>query len=424
MRGLFNARKCSVLAVALASVSAPAHAQSVGTWSLPEPDATSTPRAQGPVDAQNPVLGPTTPPTGPADAPSATAHTPAPSIAPIPVITPPPPRESENTPPPAVARPSASVSTARPEQVESPQVAPTAESSLRAIPEQAQTPAVQAESSAYPQSLGNQTGSETTSAWWWAVPAALVLAAAGVGLFLLRRRRPQTLEWREVTAWQPAPEAEPDAAPATSPTEPKPATSPAETAPLRPLPTPGFPPSPAPAAPRGGIAVDFEPVSIRLSLFYATLQYRISLKAAEACAPLELSGDLISAHGSFTQEEQLAPQPGDLSTLHTLPALAAGETAELKGEVQLPLSQIRALRRGGGSFLVPLARFCLAGEDGTALRRVFTLGPAGGGAGIVPLRIDTGPRSFQPLRAREIEAARNFPLQTRTLPLDPQRAAG
>lgn len=422
MRGQYNARTCSILAAALASVSVAAHAQQVETWSLPEPGATSTPRTQGPVDAENPVIGPTGPSAGPAGAPPSTATpAPAPSIAPAPVITPPPPpRESESTPP-AVARPSASVPTARPQHEESPQVAPTAGTSLPATPDQTQTPAAPPGSSAYPQSVATEADSETTSAWWWTIPAALGLAAVAVGLFLLRRRRPQTLEWQEVAAWRPAPEAEPDAAPDAAINEPP--VSPAETASLLPLPTPTFTPPPAPAAPGEGISFDFEPVSVRLSLFYATLQYRISLTAPQGHAALELSGDLLSAHGSFTQEEQLAPQPGDLATLHTLPGLAPGETAELKGEVQLPLSQIRALRRGGGSFLVPLARFCLTGNDGTALRRIFTLGLAGG-AGLVPLRIDTGPRSFEPLAAREIEAARDFPLQTRTLPLDPQRAAG
>ena len=163
---------------------------------------------------------------------------------------------------------------------------------------------------------------------------------------------------------------------------------------------------------------------MRLSLFYATLQYRLSLKASSSQPALKVTGDLISAHASLTREEQLAPQPDNLPTLHSLPGLKVGEKMELKGEIQLPLTAIRALRQGGGSFFVPLARFCLVTEDGTALRRVFTVGSPREGAGLAPLRIDAGPRDFTPLAASEIEPARQFPLNAGSLPLDPQRVAG
>ena len=225
-------------------------------------------------------------------------------------------------------------------------------------------------------------------------------------------------EWQEDIPWQREAAGEPNASASETDSD----LTPPETVSLLPLPTPAFTP-PSPAAPSEAVKVEFEPVSIRLSLFYATLQYRLSLNATGDSGPLELLGDLISAHGSLTREEQLAPQPGALAVLHTLSGLASGETTVLKGEVQLPLTQIRALRRGGGSFLVPLARFCLAGQDGTAMRRVFTLGLPGEGAGLLPLRIDTGPRSFEPLQAREIEAARQLPVQSSSLPLDPRRAA-
>jgi hypothetical protein len=163
---------------------------------------------------------------------------------------------------------------------------------------------------------------------------------------------------------------------------------------------------------------------MRLSLFYATLQYRLAVTSSEARGPLYISGDLSSAHASLSRDEQLAPPPESLAQLHTLPELVPGKPCELKGEIQLPLGAIRALRRGGGAFFVPLMRLCLIGADGTALRRVFTLGIPGGGNGLAPLRIDTGPRNFEPLAAREIEAARDLPLNMGSLPLDPQRAAG
>lgn len=258
--------------------------------------------------------------------------------------------------------------------------------------------------------------------WWWAAAAAL--AAIALGLFLLKRRGRNVPEWEEEEEEEALPQPVANAEPL-----PEPEKQPASVAelPRRPLPQPNFsptPPAPAQAELPEDISVSFEPVTMRLSLFYATLQYRLVLTATGTRAPLKVLGDLISAHASLTQDEQLAPPPESLPQIHALPGLSSREPVELKGEIQLPLAAIRALRQGGGAFFVPLVRICLIGEDGTALRRVFTLGLPGGAAGLAPLRTDTGPRSFEPLAAREIELARQLPLRTGTLPLDPQRAAG
>lgn len=184
------------------------------------------------------------------------------------------------------------------------------------------------------------------------------------------------------------------------------------------------PPAAKPAATPEDISIALQPVMMRLSLFYATLQFRLTVTSSEDREALSVFGDLSSAHASLSRDEQLAPPLESLAQLHTLPEIGPGKSCELKGEVQLPLGAIRALRRSGGAFFVPLVRLCLVGADGTALRRVFTLGIPGGESGLAPLRIDTGPRNFESLAAREIEAARDLPLNMESLPLDPQRAAG
>jgi hypothetical protein len=401
MWGRFKITIQTAALMALAGLPPQALAQSVSGWSLPEPEDTATARAPGPVDAQNPVVLQPQPESGPSSAPPVSASpSPRPTITPLPTITPPP-----TIAPPApraatAAAPADRPTTAPPEPAASP----------AAIPAEPEAPAAPAGETATPQPSVAQAPDSSGPQWWWALAAALAAGAGFLGLFLFRRRAPQTPAWEGEALEQPEREAaEPDA-------------SPSPPAALGPIPAPSF--TPPAAAPGGTIAVALEPVSIRLSLFYATLRYRIALTASEARAPLTLLGDLISAHASLSQDEQLAPSPRDLPQLHALPGLAPGETALLTGEIQLPLPDIRALHRGGGAFFVPLMRICLIGEDGTALRRVFTIGLPGSGAGLAPLRIDTGPRSFEPLAAREIEAARRLPLKTGTLPLDPQRAAG
>lgn len=420
MRGLNGTHTRITLALLIAGSPAIGHAQAIGSWSLPEPDSTSSaPAPQGPVDAQNPILRPEAGESTPGPAPSAK---PAAKPTPAPLITaaPPPPAEPTARTTAKPAPPKATTPSLRP-VTQAPAPEPTASDSSGPVEPAAQPEQLPTRQTTEPETAGAEHPS--WPAWWWTLPAGI--AAIALALFLLRRRRPQEEEWADTGE-----------AVAEAQAESSPAARPLDSASRRPLPEPAFtpappkpvaPPKPAPATVKASpalISVDLEPVAMRLSLFYATLQYRLTLSAEEARGPITVSGDMISAHASLSQEQQLGPQVQDMARRHDLQALAAGEPVQLKGEIQLPLSEIRAMRQGDATLFVPLVRLCLTGPDGLALRRVFTLGIPGGGAGLSPLRTDTGPRTFEPLAAREIEAARQIPLQTETLPLDPQRAAG
>ncbi|KMS50935.1 hypothetical protein V474_05500 [Novosphingobium barchaimii LL02] len=247
--------------------------------------------------------------------------------------------------------------------------------------------------------------------WWWSAPLALLVL--GVLGFLLRRGRaqPDAQEWEEPEQVAPSPVA---IAPSPAPA-PEIAAAPAKTAPQ-----PAFAPPPlAPAGEPAGIEVAFEPVSLRLSLVYATLHYRIEIAAAIDLPAGQLLGDMIGAHGSMSPEEQLAPPVEVLTALKSVPRIAAGESVTLTGEVQLPLNAIRPLQQAAASFFIPLVRLSIV-NDAIALRRVYTVGIEGGGAGLSPLRLDTGPREHRELAAREVEAARPYPLQRS----DQHQAAG
>ncbi|MGF7154136.1 hypothetical protein [Novosphingobium gossypii] len=223
--------------------------------------------------------------------------------------------------------------------------------------------------------------------WWWAVPVALLVLAAGA-IALLRRRHAEDVEAPlEVT-------------PAKADRAEEPAPVPAVATP------PGPAPTPAPAPETAHLA--FEPVGLRLSLVYATLQYRLTVTATEDLPAGHLVGDMIGAHGAIAPEDQLAPALEALTHLKPLPALAAGESITLSGEIQLPLSAIRPVRQATASLFVPLVRICLLAGD-IAVRRVFTVGLTGGEA-LAPLRLDTGPREHRDLGAREVEAARAYPV--------------
>ncbi|WP_157222549.1 hypothetical protein [Novosphingobium sp. AP12] len=259
----------------------------------------------------------------------------------------------------------------------------------------------------------------TWPVWWWAGPLAL-LAAVGAIIAFLRRRKgaesPSVAEPEELAKPEqfaaPAVEVSPTPVLAASV-----ASVPFEPVPVVPQPAFDMPES-TPAA--SSATLSFEPIGLRLSLVYATLQYRLTITAGDDLCAANLFGDMIGAHASIPPEQQLAPALAALKQLKAVPPIAAGETVVLKGELQLPLSHIRPLQQGSASFFVPLVRLCLGDENGdVAMRRVFTVGIDGGAAALSPLRLDTGPQEHRQLASREVEAARGYPLQP-----DQRRAAG
>ena len=454
MRGKMTRTTTLSATTALAGVlflagAAPALAQA--TWSLqPGADSTQAPaRPSGPVDAQNPVV--TRPGNTPEETPSPKVTLPA---APPPAVTAPAAKTLEKP----AAKPSAPASEAA-RRTDAPRVtatpatpaptqAPTA-TAPQPAPSASASPIVPVQSPAAadtPQSVpaGEPAAAPATPPashwpeWWLAIPVALLLAAGGVFALLRRRAAPATA-WEEA-GMEPEPEVddieeapEAVAAPvAKAPTEPaipapaRPATPPAVTAAppranplLAPLLVPAQAPvaaAPVPPAPAPTLAsteraeVALETVLMRQSLVYATLVYRITLAAPANGIPAGavIAADMISAHASLSQAEQLAPDPASVPIRHRFEALAPGETREVKGEIQLPLNAIRPLRQGNATLFVPLLRLFLALPDGSIERRVFSLGLPGEGAGLAPVRIDTGPRDHAPIQSREIAGARSY----------------
>jgi hypothetical protein len=241
----------------------------------------------------------------------------------------------------------------------------------------------------------------------------LLVAVGAIIAFLRRRKDPESPNQDEAEEIA-SPAVEASTAPVPAP---RVASVPVEPVPIVPPPTADVP---EPALAASSVTLSFEPIGLRLSLVYATLQYRLTITAGDDLCAAKLLGDMIGAHASIPAEQQLAPALAALNQLKAVPPIAAGDTVALKGELQLPLSHIRPLQQGGASFFVPLVRLSLVNEDGDlTLRRVFTVGIDGGAAALSPLRLDTGPQEHRQLASREVEAARAYPFQP-----DQRRAAG
>jgi hypothetical protein len=255
-------------------------------------------------------------------------------------------------------------------------------------------------------------GGEQQSDWWQMALLALLalglgIAGAGAAWFLARRRR-RTVE-QELEAEEPA-AAEPAPAPVLQP------GAPAALAPSGRVRQP-----PRRAAPSFGdaprdIILAIEPLSLRVSLAYATLICRVTITndTDGACGPLSLRGDLATAHRAVDQRATLSPELAELDPLATIESLPAGAASEHRIEVKLPLDRLLGFLKGGHQFFVPLVRLALVPHDGEASVRIWTVGTAGGER-LGPICADT-PRLFTELGAIEIETKR-------WLALDPVLAA-
>lgn len=240
---------------------------------------------------------------------------------------------------------------------------------------------------------------------WWPYFAGGAAGLAGlVGLLWWQRRRSALHE--------PQVEFE---TPVVAP--PKPAQTPA------PIPGPGqsgAPASlpkmapemvPAPAPQPQGLVLALEATRLSASLMATTLSYRLTLTnhSAETIAALAIEGDMVSAHASLPPEKQMAQAGQALELRHALAALAPGESAELTGDIRLPLAAITAIRAGEQAYFVPLARFRVeaAGPGGAALviARTFVVGEVADGpqTTLRPFRLDLGARTYSRISQRELD---------------------
>ncbi|MBU6268443.1 MAG: hypothetical protein KGN34_12940 [Sphingomonadales bacterium] len=208
---------------------------------------------------------------------------------------------------------------------------------------------------------------------------------------------------------EPEPEPQPAAAPATA-TPPAPDTE-------TPPPRGAFIPADLPGSrstTRAAIApltLEVIPERLTVSLVMATLRYRLRIanKGETALGEVTVSGDMIAAHASRPEREQLGLDDAQLPPRHHFIGLAPGESAEHTGEIRVGLAELEPIRVGSAALFVPLVRFraTAVALSGAVIEEpcVIAVGepPSTSGAGIRPFRLDLGPRLYTAIAARKLD---------------------
>lgn len=154
------------------------------------------------------------------------------------------------------------------------------------------------------------------------------------------------------------------------------------------------------------IELELNPLRLSFSLMRATLSYRLTLRniGKMPVVSLRVHSDLISAHASRPEDEQLLGP--DMGQAHTqkIAQLGPEQSIELKGDRSLLLAEVEVIHHGSKKMILPLIRFRLIGAGTPPLIRAFVVGqPAPDGGKLRPFRLDSGTAQRDEIAAHALD---------------------
>lgn len=190
------------------------------------------------------------------------------------------------------------------------------------------------------------------------------------------------------------------AAPEPAPAKAKPVApppSPTPPAPAPPAPTPTAPTEP----PRLDVALDVIGATRSLMRLSVEFSLEITNRAQNAVRDIDIAGELACA-----QEGSVGVSPVDKTqSFAAIDRLAPQQSRRVTGTLQLPVSQITAIKQNGKPVVIPLIHLRLGSSHVQATKRTFVLGTPSSSSvtRVHPLLLDGPPGSLPPLRAQLIK---------------------
>lgn len=169
-------------------------------------------------------------------------------------------------------------------------------------------------------------------------------------------------------------------------------------------------PAPAPAhtAVTGApLLIEAKAIKLARSMMFASLSYEIAVtnRTGKPIENLRFGGDVVTAHARIPAEQQLADPAMPLAPMKDIARLDPGETAQLKGDLRLPVKDIRPIPHGSAVVYVPLLRVRAEAEGFDPVARTFVVGllPSGVGQKLQPFRLDEMPQVYSAVGQRALD---------------------
>ena len=154
------------------------------------------------------------------------------------------------------------------------------------------------------------------------------------------------------------------------------------------------------------ISLSVIPSKLSRSMMNATLSCAITVHngTAQTFENLQISGDLVTAHGKISIGDQLADGSTQIAPLTTITSLPAGETGEVTAKLNLPVGQIRTIAQGRAQLFVPLLRLRVTGEGADPVTHTFVIGmKPPGSSKVQPFRLDEMPQTYSQIGSRPLD---------------------
>ncbi len=132
------------------------------------------------------------------------------------------------------------------------------------------------------------------------------------------------------------------------------------------------------------------------------LEYRLSIanRSERAARDIEIVTTLSCAQRGTSNAAPLAGgQPHEV-----IDRIGPHQSRSVSGQLQMPLTEVQAIRQGQSPIFIPLLHVSLVSAGGQSLTRSFVVGePSTASQGRVhPIRLDTPPGGIPGLKAREV----------------------